>query len=939
MWRTLDRLDRLEAGAVGVLQLAGEAGIGKSYLLGELLAEAGRRGYRTALGCARELGSDAPFAMFAEALDSLVGEPGVGEIVARLDDATRDVIGASLPALADHAPAPKLPAYTMRRAIRLLLSALAADRPLVLALDDVHWADMESFLLLAYLLRHPPAGPVLLVLSHRLPGLPVSVSAALAKTGGESITLHPLSYEESRRLLPPELSDKQARRLWYDSGGNPLYLRELARTTARQPSAIAALPRAVAPEVPSIVADSVARELAELAGDGSDESRAEAMKLACAAAVLGDGFDVQVAAEVASLVGEDRALRALDLLLDRDLLRVDEHGRFRFRHPIVLRAAYHYFGEGQRLATHARAAEVLHARGASPSVRAVHIARAASPGDRKSADVLAAAAREVTLRSPAVAARWLEAALRLLPCRRRQDRARRQELLFQLAVMLAADGRLPESAATFRDLLDDADLRPALRVPVAIGAATTDHLLGAHAEAQAVLLSTLERLDEPASPADAAMLRFTLASGSFFDGDWRAMRRWAQEALAGGEVDPAYRATGLGCLALACYALGESDAAARYAREAGGLIETLPALQLAGRLEGLVLLGWTEYCLGHWLDARRLAERGLAISRDTGQQHLEAPMLIIAAIARLAQAQLDEAAVAAEAACESAERAANHLFRTFALTVECMIATVHEDLERAVRLGEEALAAGRQSNSPWASVAGCYLAEAYLEAGEPLRARQQLLGAGAEPALPPLPFCHVHIYATLTGTALALDDLDEAARWAQLALETAQRIGLDAPCAEAERAMATVLLARGDAGAATDRALTAASAAGKAGLTVSAAQALVIAALAQARAGDTQRADEYAQQARTLASAAGAPRLAAGTDFITSNGRPDRRGQPLTPREYEIAQLATTHTNREIAEQLEVSLKTVEATLARAFPKLGVSSRTQVADALKRRRH
>jgi DNA-binding NarL/FixJ family response regulator len=932
MWGALERL---AAGAAGVLQLAGEAGIGKSYLLGELLAEASRCGYRTALGRAREFGSEAPFGMFDEALDSLMANREVGEIVERLDDTTRTALGASVQALAGPAPASELPAYTMRRAMRLLLSALAAERPLVLALDDVHWADEESLLLLAYLLRHPSPGPVLLVLSHRLPGLPVNVAAALSESA-ESITLHPLSYEESRQLLPPELSDEQARRLWYDSGGNPLYLRELARTTGRESAPIAALPPAVPPEVPSIVAGSVAQELAELA-DASDEDGAGAVELARAAAVLGDGFDVKVAAEVAGL-GEDRALRALDLLLERDLLRVEgPTSRFRFRHPIVLRAAYHYFGEGQRLASHARAAEVLHARGAPASMRAAHVARAASVGDRESAEVLAAAAQEVMLRSPALAARWLDAALRLLPSHR-QDRPRRQEMLFQLAVMLAADGRLSDSAATFRDLLDDADLRPMLRAPVAIGAATAGHLLGAHDEAQAVLLSTLERLDESVSPAEAAMLRFTLASGSFFDGDWQSMRCWAREALAGGEGGPAYRATGLGCLALACYALGESDPAAEHAREAAGLIETLPALQLAGRLEGLALLGWTEYCLGHWTDARRLAERALAISRDTGQQHLEAPMLIIAAMARLAQAQPGEAAAAAEAARESAERAANHLFRTFALTVECMVEIVHGDLAQAVRLGEDALAAGRQSNSPWATVAGCYLAEAYLEAGDPLRARQQLLGAGAEPTLPPLPFYHVHVYATLTGTALALNDLDDADHWAQRALEAAERIGLDAPRAEAERAMATVLVARGDAASATERALAAARAASEAGVTVDAARALAIAAAAQARAGNPDRAGDYAQQARALAGSVGAPRLAANVAVLAPNGRPRRReGQRLTPRESEMVELATTHTNRDIASELGVSLKTVEATLARAFPKLGVTSRTQLASALKRR--
>jgi DNA-binding CsgD family transcriptional regulator len=67
------------------------------------------------------------------------------------------------------------------------------------------------------------------------------------------------------------------------------------------------------------------------------------------------------------------------------------------------------------------------------------------------------------------------------------------------------------------------------------------------------------------------------------------------------------------------------------------------------------------------------------------------------------------------------------------------------------------------------------------------------------------------------------------------------------------------------------------------------------------------------------------------------NGRPDRRGQALTPRERQMAELARSHTNRQIADELGVSLKTVEAALARAFAKLGVSSRTELAGALRRR--
>jgi DNA-binding CsgD family transcriptional regulator len=146
-----------------------------------------------------------------------------------------------------------------------------------------------------------------------------------------------------------------------------------------------------------------------------------------------------------------------------------------------------------------------------------------------------------------------------------------------------------------------------------------------------------------------------------------------------------------------------------------------------------------------------------------------------------------------------------------------------------------------------------------------------------------------------------------------------------------------VLLARGDAASATERTLAAASAAGQAGVMVDAARAFVIAAAAQVHAGNPERAEEYGEQARALASSAHAPRVAAHTRLRAINGRADRRGQALTPREQQMAELARSHTNRQIADELGVSLKTVEAALARAFAKLGVSSRTELAGALRRR--
>ena len=924
-------LDRLQAGAPGALQLVGEAGIGKSFLLDELGQQARGRGVLVLVGRAGELGTEPPFAIFAEAIEAALVQ---GADLDGLDAETREVLRATVPALAvGEEPAGAVAGYRVSRAVRVLLSAWAQRRPVLLALDDVHWADEESLAVLAYLLRHPPAGRVLMALSHRLPGLPASVEAALGQAHVESVQLEPLLFEEARALLPAGLGEREARRLWYDSGGNPLYLRELARQAHRAEEDVDVARLAMLPPgVPTVVATAVGHELTGLRADAS------AWELLQAAAVLGDRFDVTIAIEVAGLEGPV-GLSAVDLLVARDLLRVDElTGRHRFRHPVVWRAVYHRIGEGRRLALHARAAEILRLRGAPAGTLAPHVARSARPGDRDSAGVLAAAGEETLVRAPAIAAGWFDEALRLLPDQP-SDQPRRQLLLLQLGVALTAAGRLDDSASTFRRLLQTNQLPEQLRTPAVVGAALVAHLQGAHDEAQALTREALERLEAP-DGADATVLRFALAAGSYFEADWASMRDWARAGLQAGQGTPGDRATGLGALALALYGLGDVTGALAHATEAAELVDSLPADKLAGHLEGLGWLGWSEFCLGRLQDARRHAERAIAIARQTGQQHLDAAMLIINGMALLALGQPGPAADAADAARESANRLGNHLFEAWALTLECMIQLTRGSPREAVRLGERALACGRRSYSPWARVAGCYLADAYVQACDPERARSQLLGAGDEPELPPLPFYHLRVFSVLTAAAVALGDLGEAARWAQEARARADRLGLDALHAESDRAEAMLLLARGDAASAADTAHRAAASAGRAHLDVEAARALLIAAAAHARIGQLDEALAGSLRARALADAADAHAVVAEAERqlheLGARPHPPAKTLALTPRESEIAELvAAGHSNRQISAELGVATKTVEATLTRVLAKLGATSRTQVAARLK----
>ena len=203
----------------------------------------------------------------------------------------------SLPALAHVLPslraeaAPQLERYRMHRAVRLLLEALAEPKPLVLLLDDVHWADSGSTELLGALLRRPPAAPVLIALAARPRQLPERLSSALQRAGALSrIELGPLSQDEARELV----GDAAAAATYEESGGNPFYLEQLAR--APSPADGHATAGGVSLgglRVPRGVATALIEELAVL----PDEAR-RALE---GAAVAGDPFEPELAAAAADL--------------------------------------------------------------------------------------------------------------------------------------------------------------------------------------------------------------------------------------------------------------------------------------------------------------------------------------------------------------------------------------------------------------------------------------------------------------------------------------------------------------------------------------------------------------------------------------------------------------------------------------------------------------
>lgn len=939
----LNRLDELLAmlGQKGALvQAVGEAGIGKSRLLEELLGRATERGYLALSGRASEFEADVPFSVWVDALGATVREMEA-EQLDQVDEPYRRELAAVFPTLApaDAVPLAALAAterFRLHRGIAVLLATLAADRPLVLALDDLHWADSASIEVLLHLIEHPPGPGVLLALGYRPRQLRSGLARALedtAQRAGERLELKPLSLEETTQLLPPQLAEPSRRHLFELSGGNPFYLDQLLRATD-QGEPPAAADRGSTGTVPAAVASATARELATL----SEQAR----RVLEGAAVAGDRFDPALAAAAAE-ISRDQVLPVIDELAGRDIVRstnpqpADGPERFRFRHPLLHRAVYQEAPAAWRLGAHARVARALADRGAPPAVRAHHIEQFAEPGDSEAVDVLQQAAEAAAPHAPSNAADWYQGALRLLPANPDQAQ-RRRALLLGAGMTLGLAGRLSESSATFRQLLDQLPPGSPERTAVVRFAALAEHLLGNHEQAKTLVLRQLEAL--PADGSEARQLEIELAYGGFITADWDSVRTWATMALKG-ELSDTLRAAALSLRALAEYAQGEPDAARASAAAARELVDALEDVALLERLEAISVLAWAELCLEDVDRSLAHAGRGIAISQEHGQQHLIVAIQVVQALGLLLKGAFGRAAEVAQDAIESTRLSANKLFETWALTTRCDVELQAGHLRAAVELGEQAQQAAAGSGSPWAGVAVPYMAEAWLEAGEPQRCLNTMLDPSGRPRLPPSPYYAPRCYETLVRAELRLGRRDRAAGWAAEATAAGEQIGLAGARCVAKRAEAEVALAQGEPERALTLAREGAELAESAMLAVAAARCRLTAGRALASIDRTQAAAEL-RRAHSELSQQGATRY---RDRAASELRRLRRTaaprsptdpagglERLSSRQREIAELvASDRTNREIAEQLGLKTKTIGNHLNHMFRRLGLNSRAELA--------
>jgi DNA-binding CsgD family transcriptional regulator len=436
----LHELDLLLEEALGggggrLVLLEGPPGIGKTQLVDALRGRARERGVNVLSARASELDRDFPFGVVRQLFEPLVAaartHPGNGRPAAGLLDGAAALARPLFEAAPAAAPPPDRagregPAVELFHGLYWLTANLADQGPLLLAIDDVHWADPASLQFLQFLVPRLEELPVVVALASRIaePGFDREPIDALA-TDPLARVLRPsaLGATAVAALISNELGaapDPLFTAACSDAtGGNPFLLRELLRELASDGVAPAAdavpLVRQLAPPT---VARAVLLRLARLGED--------AAALARAIAVLGDAAPLRRVAALAKL-SEERAAEAAAALATAGILDAD--ASLCFAHPILRAAVYGEIGQVQRSRAHRRAADLLASEGAEASAIAVQLLATEPSADAHVVATLEEAAAQARSRgAAAAAAAFLRRAIDEPPAP-----AARAELLFALA--------------------------------------------------------------------------------------------------------------------------------------------------------------------------------------------------------------------------------------------------------------------------------------------------------------------------------------------------------------------------------------------------------------------------------------------------------------------------------------------------------------------------
>ena len=414
----LEELESLIAGAaIGagrLLLLEGPPGIGKTALLAEAHERARAAGFGVFTASGSELERDFTLGVARQ----LFEEPARGlsaasrrRVLSGAAALSAELVGAGGPAPPTSGHGSDL--FPLVHGLYWLCANLSASRPLLLALDDAHWADAASLKFVHYLARRIDGLPILLLLTLRstYPEAQLPMADALrADPAATRMELRALSPSAAHRLVAEIFEtapDRSFVRACHEvSGGNPLLLTELARSLAGD--GVMPVEAAVA-AVLEVRSDAISRHvLVRLARLGPD-----ARLLAQAIAVMGPGVESHQAASVAG-ISDEAAIEVIDTLGEARVLAADRP--LRFLHALLRSAVYDDMPAGRRAALHKRAARALAQEREVSAAVAGHLLHAEPRGDAWVVEALREAARSAVDRgTPEVAATYLRRAMREPP--------------------------------------------------------------------------------------------------------------------------------------------------------------------------------------------------------------------------------------------------------------------------------------------------------------------------------------------------------------------------------------------------------------------------------------------------------------------------------------------------------------------------------------------
>jgi DNA-binding CsgD family transcriptional regulator len=921
-----DALAVARAGEGRLVVVEGSAGIGKSRLLAEARALAAAAGTRVLGSRAGEHETEFAFGVVRQLFEPLLVNASAEERAERLAGAAGLVAplfaGVSSPEPQDQEESP----FAILHGLYWLVANIAYEAPACMIVDDLHWADAPSLRWLSFLARRLEGLPLAVVVASRPAEQgqdPVLLDELLGDPAAATIRPAPLALasvlELARGRLGLEPADAFGAAVAVATGGNPLYVSAVLDTVAQEGIApTSEQARHVLALGPRAVARTVASRLARLPED--------AVAIAEAGAVLGDGSELR---HVAALAGLEpaRAVREAGRLVAVDLLR--DADPIEFFHPVVRSAIFERIDAGTRDELHRRAAEILAASGVAPERVAGHLLQVRPAGDGDVVRALRDAAdRALAGAAYGTAVEYLGRALAEPP-----DDAERADVLLALGLAERGAG-LPDAVghleSAWRDCTD-----PSSRARAGLELGRTLYFANRHEDAIGVLREVSDRAGEGDPDLRERLDAEIVGAARWLAGSYPL----AAELLAA--VDEAELHGGGGSAQLLatlavdeCVRCGSRELALRRARqalamgvlhdeEAIGYYHAVNALFMAGEAEEACaafeqaagearrrgdpfrvsnLLGFLAYVrlrLGRLRDAEADLREGLELSRESGagstafQWHAGTLAELL-----IERGESGEAAALVDSAQLDLQSVDNmQLF--FLRNARGRLNLLAREPERALadfRTIVDVAAAGGAYNPAW------------LPARSHAALALHLLGRDAEAA------------------GLAEEELGFARAW-----------GAPVGIAVSLRTSGMILGGSDGLGRLEDAVEMLASTPAR----LEHARALVEHGAALRRSNRRADARERLREGSELAHRIGALALVAqaNQELAATGARPrtllQTGPETLTASERRVAQLAAEGmTNKEVAQALFLTVKTVEVHLSSCYRKLGITSRRQLAPAL-----